>query len=91
MMANEVQYLRNEKGQISMMPLVAWHIENYGRGLLLQVNFAETPEDFEKGDLAVVQMAVSAEYALRLGAELTKVGNDIIASQMGQMANKPVQ
>ena len=29
-MADDVQYLRNEKGKIEMMPLIGWHTESFG-------------------------------------------------------------
>jgi hypothetical protein len=77
----EVQYLRNEEGNISMMPLVDWHIESFDIGLMAQLKFAETPEDFKDGMLGVVQLAVSAEQALQLADTLTKLANRVLASQ----------
>jgi len=80
-MADDVQYLRNEKGEIELMPLIGWHTESFGHGLLLQVKFAESPEDLAEGMLGVVQLGVSAEQALRIAKELTKVANQILATQ----------
>ena len=48
-MTNDAQYLRNEEGKIEIMPLIGWHTESFGYGLLLQVRFAETPKTSPKG------------------------------------------
>ena len=89
-MATNVQYLRNEKGKIEMMPLIGWHTESFGYGLLLQVRFAETPEDLTEGMLGVVQLGVSAEQALLVAKELTNLANQILATQATQI-NKSLQ
>ena len=78
---SEVQYLRNDQGQISMMPLIGWHIDNFGHGIMAQFQFAETPEDLKEGILGVVQLAVSAEQALKLAELLTTHANKILGGQ----------
>jgi hypothetical protein len=78
---SEVKYLRNADGQISMMPLIGWHVENFGYGMMTQLQFAETPEDLEQGILGVVQLAVSAEQALKLSEQLNTHARKILATQ----------
>lgn len=89
-MADDVQYLRNEKGKIEVMPLIGWHTESFGHGLLLQVRFAETPTDLAEGMLGVVQLGVSAEQALLIAKELTNLANQILGTQATQ-SNKSLQ
>jgi hypothetical protein len=77
----ETQYLRNEKGEVSMMPLIHWHVDHFDAGLFVQLAFAATPEEFAAGNLDVVQLALSPEQAQALAALLTKHGDAVLASQ----------
>ncbi|CAN5441262.1 hypothetical protein BH10ACI4_BH10ACI4_28300 [soil metagenome] len=67
------------------MPLIGWHTESFGHGLMMQVRLAETPQDLADGMLGVVQLAVSAEQALLVAKELTDLANRILASQATQI------
>lgn len=78
---SDVQYLRNEKGEISMMPLIGWHFDSFSHGIMAQFQFAETPEDLAAGMLGVVQLAVSAEQAMQLAAIFSNLGNEMLAKQ----------
>lgn len=72
------QYLRNEKGEISMMPLIGWNIDKFDVGIFAQLQFAETPEDLAKGELGVVQLAISPEQALKLADRLETLANRVL-------------
>ncbi|MBB5060670.1 hypothetical protein HDF16_005406 [Granulicella aggregans] len=78
---DDEQYLRNEKGEISMMPLIRWHIEKFDVGIFAQLGFAETPEGLAKGELGVVQLAISPEQALKLADRLETLANRVLRSQ----------
>ena len=53
-----------------MMPLIEWRIVSFDAGLMAKLAFAATPEDLQAGMLDVVQLAISAESALKLAADL---------------------
>jgi hypothetical protein len=73
--------LRNEKGQVSMMPLVHCMMDDFGEGIFAQLQFAPTPESLQTGELGVVQLAISAEQALKMAAGLKKYANRILERQ----------
>ena len=75
------QYLRNEKGEISMMPLIRWNIDKFDVGIFAQLQFAETPEDLAEGMLGTVQLAISPEQALKLADRLETLANRVLSSQ----------
>ncbi len=64
-----------------MMPLIGWHHEGFDGGLLVQLQFAKSPEELAKGDLGVVQLAVSPEQAIDFADDLMRMANRVLALQ----------
>ncbi|MBB5056061.1 hypothetical protein HDF16_000730 [Granulicella aggregans] len=75
------KYLRNEKGEISMMPLITWNIDKFDVGIFAQLLFAATPDSLAKGELDCVQLAISPEQALKLADRLETLANRVLRSQ----------
>ena len=64
----------------SMIGWMAWSAAEVG--VLLAIQYAETPEEIESGS-KLVQLVLTAQQALDLGERLTKLGNGLLEPEPG--------
>ncbi|MGC2212931.1 MAG: hypothetical protein WA400_18030 [Silvibacterium sp.] len=75
-----VGLVTDSNGNVITMPLTGWNIlPMAGSAVLLQAQYVETPEELERREHRIIQLALTPPMALELAEALSKVANPLMS------------
>jgi len=77
-----MQLQKDSEGNILTVPVIAWGITPVAEAssLILTIQYAETLQELERGEVKQLQMQMTTQKALELAEELRKATSVILAS-----------
>ena len=76
------QLAKDSDGNIITKPVTGWTTGTVaGIAVLLAIQYAETPEELEKGHSKQIQLTLTAQQSLELAEKLTTLARILLADQ----------
>ena len=78
-----VDWNKNEDGNITASPVVAWDAVIGGMYGMLRIQFVNSHDDLERQEFHAVQIGMSAKQARTLAGDLLQIADKLDAQQWG--------